>query len=100
MYGLVTVNLNGPPATDAARWHVTDGPGEGYFFMIGSPEPLDYSAFGYDSEMGWDLSGVTEVVYEDPYVAVDDYVAAILPAWESVPFALDFLTYHVGDEHS
>ena len=81
------------------RWRVRDDPGEGYFFMLASPFPLDFSAFEYDAELGWDLSGVGEVVYEDPYVAIDDYVAALLPSWDIEPYALDFLSYSVGEEH-
>ncbi len=80
------------------RWRVRDEPGMGYFFMIASPDPLDFSAFEWDDEYGWDLSTVGEVVYDDPYVAIDDYVAAILPDWEDVPYALDFLSYSVGEK--
>ena len=82
------------------RWRVDEDPGVGYFFMVASPEPLDFSAFRYDEEEGWDLSEVGATIYEDPYVAIDDYVAAIVPEWEFVPYALDFLTYNVGDTHS
>ena len=86
------------PRTPA--WSVEDDPGVGYYFMVASPEPLDFSAFGYDVQRGWDLGSVGSVVYEDPYVAIDDYVAAIVPDWELVPYALDFLTYHVGSTYS
>ena len=84
----------------SARWRVEDDPGVGYFFVVGAQEPLDFSAFAYDDESGrWDLSPLGETVYEDPYVAIDEYVAAILPDWEVVPYALDFLSYSVGDTH-
>jgi hypothetical protein len=85
---------------DAPRWRVEEDPGVGYFFMVASPEPLDLSAFDFDPDRGWDLGGVGAVVYEDPYVAIDDYVAAIIPEWEVVPYALDFLSYSVGDTHT
>jgi hypothetical protein len=81
-------------------WSVRDDPGVGYFFMVSSPEPLDFSTFAYDARAGWDLGAVGGVVYEDPYVAIDDYVAEIVPDWELVPYALDFLTYHVGNTYS
>ena len=84
---------------DSPRWEVREDPGMGYFFMIASPVPLDFSALGWDVDEGWDLSGVARTVYEDPYVAIDDYVAAILPDWETTPYALDFLEYSVGEEH-
>jgi hypothetical protein len=84
---------------DSPRWEVREDPGMGYFFMIASPLPLDFSAFGWDVDEGWDLSNVARTVYEDPYVAIDDYVAAILPGWETTPYALDFLEYSVGEAH-
>jgi hypothetical protein len=84
---------------NSARWNVDEDPGAGYFFMVASPEPLDLSLLGFDDETGWDLSQVGATVYEDPYVAIDDYVATIVPDWESVPYGLDFLTYNVGNTH-
>jgi hypothetical protein len=81
-------------------WPVADDPGVGYYFMVASSEPLDFSAFAYDARTGWDLGAVGGVVYEDPYVAIDDYVAEIVPDWEVVPYGLDFLTYHVGNTYS
>ena len=72
----------------------------GYFFAIASPEPMDYSRFRYSRfEGGWDLQRVGRQVYKDPYVAMDEYVAALVPDWEYVPYALDFTSYHVGREY-
>jgi hypothetical protein len=84
----------------APSWRVEEDPGVGYFFIVASPEPLDFSSFSYDEHYGWDVSAVGDVVYTDPYVAIDDYVARILPDWEEVPYALDFLTYSVGATYS
>jgi hypothetical protein len=84
----------------APVWRVNEDPGVGYFFIVASPEPLDFSTFPFDELHGWDVSGVGEVVYSDPYVAIDDYVARIVPDWEVVPYALDFLTYSVGQTYS
>ncbi len=84
---------------DSPRWRVDDDPGVGYFFMVASDAAPDLSLFGFDADDGWDLSGVGEAVYEDPYVAIDEYVAAILPDWDIVPYALDFVTYNVGEDH-
>jgi hypothetical protein len=81
-------------------WRVEDDPGVGYLFIVASPEPLDLSRLPYDERYGWDLSGVGEAVYSDPYIAIDDYVAEIVPSWESVPYALDFVTYSIGATYS
>ncbi|MGE0159423.1 MAG: DUF4384 domain-containing protein [Gemmatimonadales bacterium] len=84
----------------APTWQVREDPGVGYFFIVASPEPLDFSTFPYDEVHGWDLSFVGDVVYSDPYVAIDDYVARVVPDWEQVPYALDFVTYSVGATYS
>ena len=81
-------------------WRVNEDPGVGYFFMLASPEPLNLSVFPFDPNFGWDLGAVGDVVYEDPYLAIDEYVAQLIPDWEVVPYALDFITYNVGDTHT
>jgi hypothetical protein len=79
-------------------WQVEDDPGIGYFFVVASPEPFDFSSFGYSHfDRGWDLSRVGREVYRDPHMAMDDFVAALIPAWQSVPYALDFISYQVSD---
>jgi hypothetical protein len=81
-------------------WFVDEYPGKGYFFMLASPEPFDFSAFDYARyDRGWDLTRVGRTVYQDPYAAIDDYVAKLLPDWETVPYALDFIAYDVGEHH-
>ncbi len=82
----------------SSYWYVEDDPGMGYFFAVASPEPLDFSMLRYSRwEGGWDLARVGRQVYRDPYAAMDDYVAYLIPDWEYVPYALDFTSYHVGD---
>lgn len=84
----------------SAYWNVDDRPGIGYFFVVTSPAPLDLSDFQYSYfEGGWDLSAVGSTVYSDPYVAMDDYVARMIPDWETVDYGLDFISYNVGGLH-
>lgn len=81
-------------------WFVDEDPGKGYFFLVASPEPFDLSAFDYARYAGgWDLTNVGRAVYQDPYVAIDEYVARLIPDWETVPYALDFISYDVGEAH-
>ncbi len=85
---------------ESPYWFVDDAPGMGYFFVVASPDPMDYSGFAYSrQDGGWDLSLVGQNVYTDPYLAMDDVVAALIPDWEYVPYALDFLSYDVGGAH-
>jgi len=86
--------------SESRRWVVDDAPGEGSFFMIASPEPLDFGAFRFDAESGWDLTGAGATVYTDPYEAIDDYVVAVLPEWDRVAYALDLEAYEVVEAGS
>ncbi|MBT8396606.1 MAG: DUF4384 domain-containing protein [Gemmatimonadetes bacterium] len=81
-------------------WYVNDDPGVGYFFIVASPEPFDFRDLGYSHYAGgWDLSRVGRQVYGDPYLAMDDYVASLVPDWEYVAYGLDFTSYHVERHH-
>jgi len=85
---------------ETSYWFVDDYPGIGYYFVLASPEPLDLSDFTYSYyDGGWDLSQVGRQVYTDPYEAMDDYVSALIPDWETASYGLDFTSYHVGEAH-
>ena len=82
-------------------WYVGDPPGLGYFFIVTAPTPFDFSDFRYSYyDGGWDLSVVGSRVYEDPYTAMDDYVARLIPDWEYASYGLDFVSYSVGGAHT
>jgi hypothetical protein len=84
----------------SAYWNVDDRPGVGYFFVVTSPTPFDFSDFGYSYyDGGWDLSAAGSTVYSDPYVAIDDYVARLVPDWEYADYGLNFISYNVGGAH-
>lgn len=86
--------------SQSSYWFVDEYPGKGYYFMVASPEPFDLSQFSYARhERQWDLTQVGRAVYQDPYLAMDDYIARLLPDWETVPYALDFIAYDVGEVH-
>jgi hypothetical protein len=85
---------------ESTWWYVQDDPGIGYFFIVASPEPFDFRDFRYSSyQGGWDLSYASGQVHTDPYVAMDEYVARLIPDWEYVPYALDFASYHVDQRY-
>jgi hypothetical protein len=85
----------------SAYWNVNDRPGVGYFFIVTPPTPFDLSDFGYSSyDGGGDLSAAGITVYSDPYVAIDKYVARLVPDWEYVDYGLDFISYSVGGAQS
>ncbi len=81
-------------------WYVDDDPGMGYFFIVASPEPFNFTDLRYSHYGGgWDLSYVGRQVYRDPYLAMDDYVAALIPDWEYIPYGLDFTAYNVEQRY-
>lgn len=84
----------------SSYWYVDEYPGKGYYFIVASPLPLDLSGLDYvRHERGWDLTRVGRTVYQDPYLAMDEYVARLIPDWETTPYALDFVSYDVGEIH-
>ena len=86
---------------NSAQWIVTEDPGIGYYFILAAEQPLDFSRFAFvPEEDRWDLTSVGETVYEDPYVAIDAYVALLIADWEVAAYALDFIEYSVGEAHS
>jgi len=84
----------------SSYWYVDDDPGLGYFFIVASPQPFSFTDLRYSHyDGGWDLSYVGRQVYSDPYLAMDDYVAALIPEWEYVPYGLDFTAYNVEQRY-
>ncbi|UCC25357.1 MAG: DUF4384 domain-containing protein [Gemmatimonadales bacterium] len=84
----------------SSYWFVDEDPGIGYFFILASPTPLDFRDFRYSwAGDGWDLSFVGRTVHDDPFVAMDEYIARLIPEWEYADYALDWVEYNVGDQH-
>jgi hypothetical protein len=84
----------------SSYWYVDEYPGKGYFFMVASPVPFDFGELDYARyDRGWDLTPVGRTVYEDPFLAMDEYVATLIPDWEVVPYGLDFISYDVGEHY-
>ncbi|MEM7415394.1 MAG: DUF4384 domain-containing protein [Gemmatimonadota bacterium] len=81
---------------EGSRWRVRDAPGRGHFFIIASHVPLDIWQFDFQDGVGWQLGELGRTTYDDPYLAVDDFVEVLLPDWETTAFALNLLPYDVG----
>lgn len=83
-----------------SSWFVEDDPGVGYFFILASPDPMEFGDFPYSwQSRSWDLSFVGQAVYEDPFVAMDEYIARLIPDWEYADYTLDWVEYSVGERH-
>jgi hypothetical protein len=83
----------------ALGFPVHRSPGIGYWYILASPVPLDYRAFGDRRTSRWDLGGYGGFVRGDPFYALDQIGRQLLPDWRFVPHAVDFYSYSVGGRH-
>lgn len=85
---------------ESPYWHVDEDEGKGYLFIVASQAPLDFSQFIYSRYGGgWDVRSVAQTGYRDPFLLMDDAVAAVVPQWGSEEYALDFLAYDIDRPH-
>ena len=81
-------------------WHVDDDEGKGYLFIVAYRPPLDFSGFLYSRYGGgWDISAVAQTGYRDPFLTMDDIVAALIPGGWADDYALDFVAYDIDRPH-
>jgi hypothetical protein len=83
----------------ATSFRIGGGSGIGYFYILASPTPLDYFAFGGRSRSSWDWGYAGRRVYGDPFVAFDQITRLLLPRWPHAPYGVDYYGYHVGGIH-
>ncbi|MXW10816.1 MAG: DUF4384 domain-containing protein, partial [Gammaproteobacteria bacterium] len=84
---------------ESRYWQVEEDEGKGYLFMVASPAPLDFSGFAYSRyEGGWNLAALAQAAYRDPFLMMDDVVAALIPE-EAGEYALDFVAYDIDRPH-
>lgn len=84
---------------ESRYWQVEEDEGKGYLFMVASPAPLDFSGFAYSRyEGGWNLAALAQAAYRDPFLMMDDVVAALIPEGAG-EYALDFVAYDIDGPH-
>jgi len=82
-------------------WQVDDAPGVGYYFIVASAAPLDFSQVPYStSRREWDLRRIGAEVRSDPFLAMDEYVERLVPDWDYGEYGLDYVEYSVGRGHT
>ena len=85
---------------ESRYWHVDEDEGKGYLFVVASPAPLDFSGFAYSRyQGGWNLGALAQAPYRDPFLMMDDLVAALIPEWDAREYALDFVAYDIDRPH-
>lgn len=70
--------------------------GIGYFYVIASPIPLDYTHFRGRTGASWDWSYAGRSVAGDPFWAMEQITRMVLPGWSNVPYAVDYYSYYLG----
>lgn len=82
-----------------SAWTVRGRPGIGYFYIVASPTPLDFGAFGAARGSPWDWGYAGRVVRGDPFLAFDQLTRMLLPGWPYAPYAVDYHSYYVEGIH-
>ena len=85
---------------ESRYWQVDEDEGKGYLFVVASPAPLDFSDFAYSRyQGGWNLGALAQAPYRDPFLMMEDLVAALIPDSGSREYALDFVAYDIDRPH-
>ncbi|HUE96262.1 MAG TPA: DUF4384 domain-containing protein [Longimicrobiaceae bacterium] len=87
------------PTRGGSSWTVRGRAGIGYFYLIVSPDPLDFSYFRGRGSMPWDWGYAGRVISGDPFVAFDQLSRMLLPRWPYAPYAFDYYSDYVGGVH-
>jgi hypothetical protein len=82
-----------------ASWVLREPAGIGYFYVIASPEPLDYSHFRGRGGGLWDWSYAGRRVTGDPFWALEELTRLLVAGRGYAPYAADYYTYYVGGRH-
>lgn len=78
-------------------WMVRGRPGIGYFYIIASPQPLDFSYFRGRSGSPWDWGYAGRAVHGDPFIAFDQIARMLLSPY--APYVFDYYSYYVEGLH-
>jgi hypothetical protein len=78
---------------------VRGGAGIGYFYIVASPTPLDFSYFRGRGSSPWEWGYAGRVVQGDPFLAMDQVTRLLVPRWPYSPFVANYYSYYVGGIH-
>lgn len=88
------------PRGTTGAWTVRGRPGIGYFYIIASPTPLDFSYFrGGRTGTPWEWGYAGQVVRGDPFFALEQITRLLLPASLYPRYAYDYYSYYVDGIH-
>ncbi len=85
---------------ESRYWQVDEDEGKGYLFIVASGEPLDFSRMAYSRYGGgWNLGAMAQAAYRDPFLMMDDVVAALTAERGGGDYAVDFVAYDIDGPH-
>lgn len=87
------------PRGTSGDWTIRTRPGIGYFYILASPTPLDFSYFRGRTGSPWEWGYAGRVVHGDPFLALDQLARLLLPSSTYSRYAYDFYSYHVDGIH-
>lgn len=83
----------------AGAWTVRGRPGIGYFYIIASPTPLDFSYFRGRTGSPWEWGYAGQTVRGDPFFALDQIARLLLSPSPYARYASDYYSYYVDGIH-
>jgi hypothetical protein len=86
------------PRDDGYTFRVDDYPGEGYLFAVATLDPFVYNPLVRADHWDYRLIGTNGRVAGDPYVAVGDLIASIVPA-HYADYTYDIVPYFVEQRY-
>jgi hypothetical protein len=86
------------PRDDGYTFRVDDYPGQGYLFAVATRDPFVYEAFVRNQHWDYRLIGTNGRIAGDPYVAIGDLIADIVPAGYA-DYSYDVVPYYVEQRY-
>jgi hypothetical protein len=86
------------PRDDGYTFRVDDYPGQGYLFAIATLDPFVYEAFVRNEHWDYRLIGANGRIAGDPYVAIGDLIADVVPP-DYADYSYDIVPYYVEQRY-
>lgn len=80
-------------------WTVRGQDGIGYFYILASPDPLDFGYFRGPAGSRWDWGYAGQTVRGDPFLAFEQVTQLLLPRAPYPRYVYDYYGYYVGRQY-
>lgn len=84
----------------SSSWAVRGRAGIGYFYILASPTPLDFSYFrGGRTGSPWEWGYAGRAVHGDPFLAFEQVARLLLPRWPNSQYTDNYYSYYIDGIH-